>query len=86
MANDATNAEAENRRVLGLALRDLRQRAGVLQRELAVSIGTVDTYVSHVEHGRVDIKWSTLQRVLHAIGADLRQLADAIDRAEREEA
>ncbi len=76
--------DAENRHVLGLALRELRQQAEVLQRELAASMGTTDTYISHLEHGRVDIKWSTLQRLLRALAASVEDLGKAIDRQSRE--
>jgi len=83
MDNDAIDINAESRRILGLALRELRHQAGLLQRELAASVGTADTYISHLEHGRVDIKWSTLQRLLRILHASVSDLGNAIDHAER---
>jgi transcriptional regulator with XRE-family HTH domain len=85
MDNDTTDDNAESRRVLGLAVRELRQRAGLLQRELAANMGTVDTYISHLEHGRVDIKWSTLRRLLDTLDASVSNFASAIQKAEHED-
>lgn len=69
--------------LLGRALRDLRTRAGLTQEELAVRAGTSNTYVSRLEIGQRDIRWTTVMRLLAAIGADLHQLADAIADARR---
>jgi transcriptional regulator with XRE-family HTH domain len=77
-------AEAD-RRALGRALRALRERAGLTQKQLAKRAASDDTYVSRIEHGALDPGWSTLRRLLRALGASPRQLADAITRAEREQ-
>jgi len=69
---------------LGRALRDLRNHAGLTQAQVAASADLDPPYLSRVESGDRDLRWSTVLRLLDAIGADLRQLADAIDRAERE--
>ncbi len=53
--------------------------------ELAESSGTDDTYISRVEHGRIDVGWSTLLRLLHALGADLYRLADVLVEVERQD-
>lgn len=81
MNADNTN---RSRNTLGQALRELRDQAGLTQKELAESSGTDDTYISRVEHGRIDVGWSTLWRLLDALGADLYRLADALVEAERE--
>jgi transcriptional regulator with XRE-family HTH domain len=82
MNNDATNSE---RLALGRALRELRRRAGVTQKEMTDRGGLDETYVSRVEHGRIDVKWTTLGRFLRVLGADLHQLADAIAEVEKQE-
>lgn len=83
MSNNNTSMD---RKALGLALRALRERAGMTQKELASGAGTGHTYVSRVEAGRIDAGWSSVRRLLRALDATPRQLADAITRAEREEA
>jgi transcriptional regulator with XRE-family HTH domain len=64
--------------VLGQAMRALRDRADITQKTLAERAGTSEAYVSNIEGGRRDARWSTLIRLLRALGADLRQLADAV--------
>jgi transcriptional regulator with XRE-family HTH domain len=68
--------------ILGRGLRDLRARAGLTQAELAVRAETSNTYVSRLEIGQRDIRWSTVMRLLDALDADLYQLADAIAEVE----
>lgn len=70
-------------RVLGQAMRMLRDRAGITQKVLAERAGTSEAYVSNIEGGRRDARWSTLIRLLRALGADLRQLADAVAEVEQ---
>jgi transcriptional regulator with XRE-family HTH domain len=67
---------------LGRAIRILRDRAGITQKVLAERVGTSEAYVSNIEGGRRDARWSTISRLLDALGADLHQLADAIERAD----
>ena len=69
---------------LGRAIRVLRGRAGITQKVLAERVGTSEAYVSNIEGGRRDARWSTVIRLLHALGADVHQLADAIEQVERE--
>jgi transcriptional regulator with XRE-family HTH domain len=68
--------------ILGRALRDLRARAGLTQADMAARAETSNTYVSRLEIGQRDIRWSTVMRLLDALDADLHQLADAIERAD----
>lgn len=69
--------------ILGRALRELRDRAALTQEQLAAKVGVGSTYVSQVEHGHRGVRWHTLRKFLRALGADLHQLADAIDRQEQ---
>ncbi len=81
MTSDITNTD---RHVLGQALRELRRQAGITQKEMTEREGLDETYISRVEHGRIDVKWTTLLRFLRVFGSDLYQLADAIERVKRE--
>ncbi len=71
------------RRVLGRALRELRTRAGITQKELATRASADDTYISQVETGHRDIRWSTITRLLMALDVSVADLAAAIERQER---
>jgi HTH-type transcriptional regulator/antitoxin HipB len=64
---------------VGLALRELRKQAGLTQQQVAERMGTSSTYLSRLEAGQRDIRLSTVLRLLAALGADLRQLVDALD-------
>lgn len=75
MDDDTTYSD---RHALGLALRELRRRAEITQKQMTEREGLDETYVSRVEHGRIDVKWSTLIRFLRVLGVDLHQLADEI--------
>lgn len=68
--------------VLGRALRILRHEAGITQEQLAALLEMDSTYISRIERGRRGVQWLTVQRFLRALGADLHQLADAIDHAD----
>jgi transcriptional regulator with XRE-family HTH domain len=69
---------------LGRAIRVLREQAGITQKVLAERVGTSEAYVSNIEGGRRDARWSTTVRLVYALGADLHQLADAVAEVERQ--
>lgn len=69
---------------LGRAIRVLRNRAGITQKVLAERVGTSEAYVSNIEGGRRDARWSTVIRLVRALGVDLHQLADAIVEVEKQ--
>ena len=68
---------------LGEALRELRRQAGMTQKQLASKARADDTYISQVETGRRDIRWSTVTRLLLALGVSVTDLATAIERQEQ---
>jgi HTH-type transcriptional regulator/antitoxin HipB len=72
-----------DQQAVGRALRELRKRAGLTQEQVAERMGTSSTYLSRLEAGQRDIRLSTVLRLLDALGADLRQLADAIEAHDR---
>lgn len=71
---------AKDQRVLGRALRALRNRAGITQEELAARAGTTGTYVSLVENGHRGVRWHTIMRLLRAMGTSARDLGVEIDK------
>jgi ribosome-binding protein aMBF1 (putative translation factor) len=71
-------------RLLGGALRRLRDAAGITQEELAERLQMDPTYISRIERGRRGVQWLTVQRFLRALDSDLQQLAKAIDEQERQ--
>jgi transcriptional regulator with XRE-family HTH domain len=81
MTDKTPDSEQQN---LGRALRELRERARITQKDMHAREGLDETYISRVEHGRIDVKWSTLARFLRVLGADLHQLADAIAKSKRQ--
>ena len=54
--------------IIGEQLKDERIRAGLTQEQLAEKIGTQKSFISRIEHGRVDIQLSTLVRLFQGLG------------------
>jgi transcriptional regulator with XRE-family HTH domain len=73
----------EARSALGRALRELRKQAGLTQKELGLKASANDTYISQVESGQRDIRWSTITRLLMALEVTVADLATAVERQER---
>jgi len=65
--------------LLGRALRELRHKAGMTQEQVAEQLGADATLVSRIERGTRGVRWHTLQRFLRVLGADLHELARAVD-------
>jgi DNA-binding XRE family transcriptional regulator len=59
---------------LDIALRDLRERRGVTQEQVAAQLGTSRPNVSRIE-GEDDVRVSTLQRYVAALGGELELVA-----------
>jgi len=83
MNDQTTDPITDARRVLGRALRELRTQAGITQKELAARASADDTYISQVETGHRDIRWSTITRLLIALDVSVADLAAAIERQKR---
>jgi transcriptional regulator with XRE-family HTH domain len=83
MADDSrsTPDADQDQVVLGRALRELRDRAGITQGELAARMGIDLTYISRIERGKRGVRWHTVLRFLAALDSDLHELADAVDTA-----
>ncbi len=80
MTNPSLPSAAEYA-ALGRAMRELRRAAGLTQVEAAQMLDIRSTFVSLIERGERGMRWHTLQALLRTYGADLRDLADALDRA-----
>ena len=77
-----TDASIRDHKLLGVALRELRTRAGLTQEELSERADIGVSYLSQLENGHRGVGWHSVTRLLDGIGADLHQLADAIAAAE----
>jgi transcriptional regulator with XRE-family HTH domain len=80
MDDDAKDPIEAAQRALGRALRELRMRSGLTQKQLGLRAGADDTYLSQVENGQRDIRWSTVTRLLYALDATLADLASEVER------
>lgn len=71
---------------LGQALRELRERKGLKQIELATAAGVTESQVSDIERGKNNPGWLLVTRIVYD-GLDLTigDLAEAYDRAYAEE-
>jgi transcriptional regulator with XRE-family HTH domain len=59
---------------LEIALHELRERRGITQEQLATKLGTSRPNVSRIERGD-DVRLSTLQRYVEALGGELELVA-----------
>ena len=57
---------------IGVLLRQARERAGLTQEELAKKLKTQKTAISRIENRAEDIKLSTLEKVVFALGRRLK--------------
>jgi DNA-binding XRE family transcriptional regulator len=80
MDDQPTSAIHASQLALGRALRQLRHQAGLTQKELADKAEADDTYISQVETGRRDIRWSTITRLLDALDSSFAELATEIQK------
>jgi DNA-binding XRE family transcriptional regulator len=79
MQGEHTDEDAD-KRALGEALRELRTRAGLTQEQLAEVAGADPTYLSQLEKGRRDTRWTTITRLLRALNATVVDLGAMIER------
>jgi len=57
---------------IGIMLRQVRENAGMTQEELAERLNTKKTAISRIENHAEDIKLSTIERVVEALGKRLK--------------
>jgi len=56
---------------LGQALRQVRHERGWRQVDLAAASGLTQKYISEIESGRVDPRWSVICRLTSALGVSV---------------
>jgi len=69
-------AAAEQARKIGRRLGQLRKARGLKSKELAERAGITPQSLSRIEHGKHDLAFSTLQKLLGAMGYELKDLSD----------
>jgi transcriptional regulator with XRE-family HTH domain len=77
-------ASIRDQKALGLALADLRRRAGLTQPVLGERAGIGVPYLSQLENGHRGAGWHTVMRLLAALGSDLHELAGELDAVHRQ--
>lgn len=65
-----------NRRRLGENVRSARQRNGISQRQLALMVGTSQSYLWRIESGDADVGFGVLCRIARALDVRVRDLVD----------
>jgi transcriptional regulator with XRE-family HTH domain len=68
---------------LGEAIRQLREKRGATQKELARKAGVVDTTVSLIETGHANPTWATLRDIAAALGVSMAELAKLAEKLEK---
>lgn len=69
---------------LGRAIRQIREREGLTQEELASRAGYNLTWVSRIENEARNTGWVTLKRLADALGVTMVELAATAERVELE--
>ena len=67
--------DAEESQRLGRRLRALREDRGFSQRDLAALVGMSSPQLSKIEKGKSDLRFSTVQTLLRAVGANLDDIS-----------
>lgn len=68
-------AAEEQAKKIGRRLSQLRKRRGMKSKELAERAGIAPQSLSRIEHGKHDLAFSTLQKILGAMGYGLKDLS-----------
>lgn len=68
---------------LGQAVRELRDKRGVTQEDLAHEAGVTVGTLSLIERGKSNPAWGTVKRIAKALGVTMSELAKRADRHDR---
>lgn len=79
-AEEMNERAAQQARLVGGRLRELRQKKGLTQSAVAAMTGIEQANISRIENGRFDISASTLWKILDALGYTAADLATKEDR------
>lgn len=75
-AQELRRRDAEQSRRLGLRLRALREDRNLSQRDVASLVGMSPPQLSKIESGNFDLRVSTVQALLRALGATFADISD----------
>jgi transcriptional regulator with XRE-family HTH domain len=70
---------------LGRAIRLRREELGLEQQAVAFDAGVEPSWISHIESGRQNPAWGTVDRIARALGWSIAQLAQRADELETED-
>ncbi len=70
---------------LGRAIRLRREELGLSQSTVALDAEIEPSWVSHIESGKQNPAWGTVDRIARALGWSLWELAKLADEVERKE-
>ncbi len=68
---------------LGAAIRQLRNKRGVTQEDLAHDAGVTTGTLSLIERGKSNPAWGTVKSIAAALGVSLAEVAKLAERNER---
>jgi transcriptional regulator with XRE-family HTH domain len=68
-------ASSPDAAALGRAVQAIRAEAGLSQVQLAEKTGLVQSWISHIEHGRRNPTWSNIVRLAEGLGVGVAELA-----------
>jgi transcriptional regulator with XRE-family HTH domain len=60
---------------LGRAVQAIRAEHGISQMQLSNSTGLMQSWISHIEHGRRNPTWSNIVRLATGLGVSVAELA-----------
>jgi transcriptional regulator with XRE-family HTH domain len=60
---------------LGRAVQAIRAERGISQVQLAEQTGLMQSWISHIEHGRRNPTWSNIVRLAEGLGVTIAELA-----------
>lgn len=73
MKNDEKRACHE---AFGKYIKDIRERKGLSQTEVALSLGMSQPYYSRIESGKRDVDLAVAIKICEVIGVDIRDFAN----------
>lgn len=78
-------ASPRPQRALGEAIRQARAGRGLSQEAVALDADMEPSWLSHIESGRRNPSWGTVQRIAAALGVKVSELAIAAERIDAEQ-
>jgi DNA-binding XRE family transcriptional regulator len=82
-ATHLAHAAKEQARQIGLRIKELREQRGLTGKDLAERAGITPQSLSRIENGHHDVVYATLQQILAAMGASLKDLVVSPSRSPR---